>query len=1061
MTQAPDTTHTRPDEDVREPSVLAVVVTHSGRPWLTDCLVSLATQTYGSLDVLVVDDASPDHLGPPALKRVVKRHLRRRRWGYLRTPRPLGFGGAINWALSRVRTDADLLLFMHDDAALTPISVEKMVQRVIAEPTTAIVGPKIVNWEDESILEEVGMAADRYGYPYKGLEPGEIDLGQHDRASDVFFVTSTCMLVKHSVFRKMRGWDARMRAFSEDLDLCWRARLAGHSVRFEPEAKARHAIALATGQRPSPFLPIRYFIRRNRLRTVSKNASGLRLLLLVPQFFFLALAEMAGFVVLRQPREILNIAKALGWNAVRIPQTLAERRRVQKRRRVPDVKIRKHTVRLTTRIRSYAGNQAQRLEEAWGRRAEVVARRGTQARAFGERMKGWPAFLSVLVFFAFLIGFRHVLWSGQASVAELLPFPERATGMWRAFISPWNSAGLGGPGPNPPAFAILGAFPILTLGAVGAAQKLLILGLGAVAAIGAYHLVFEIVDRPARFASGVAYAFGAAGYAGLREGRLGAMFFAAAAPWVLAAMIRMIGWSRPPNWRRNRAIARIVLGGAISAAFVPGSLALYAVAAVMLTIPKLLLDRGAEPFRPLLQMLIALVLSWALLLPWSFDWWATGGPMNLLTSDGTWRVYAESFRGHGMSSTLLGQTPDGPPLFGLALPILGFVAVAIGRGTRRRMALALWTVIVAIGWLVDLFSAGVLRPLVPSPTEAGVLASLAFAGLVGLGVGAFRMDLAQRQLGWIQAASLGLIAFSAFLMAAGIGPALWRAEWTAGRTAGGTSHEVVDQVSALLDAEAQKSGAFRALWVGTGWISNLPAGARTGSDRFITGARSPNLTDLFPPDRGKARDALDLAIASIEEGATDRGGELLGAFNINFVILERGPKAEGWLAQRDLALFRSEPDFVVLRNQVELPRAAVYDDVPVYVRALNERDPKLVSGGRETMSVSLPAVGRNSFELPTSEIDEGLRPGVIFLASAADDGWEAAVDDEVLSRADGGWGNAFELPAGMEGRLAVSYPRPLSSYAWLLILGLAWAATIGGAFSRKRRVGSGERRERA
>ena len=45
-----------------------------------------------------------------------------------------------------------------------------------------------------------------------------------------------------------------MRAFSEDLDLCWRARIAGHSVRFEPEAKARHAIALATGLPVAPAL---------------------------------------------------------------------------------------------------------------------------------------------------------------------------------------------------------------------------------------------------------------------------------------------------------------------------------------------------------------------------------------------------------------------------------------------------------------------------------------------------------------------------------------------------------------------------------------------------------------------------------------------------------------------------------------------------------------------------------------------------------------------------------------------------------------------------------------
>ena len=63
------------------PSVLAIVVTHDGREWLRDCLVSLAAQTYPLLDVLVVDDASSDSRVEPPLKRVVKRHLRRQALG--------------------------------------------------------------------------------------------------------------------------------------------------------------------------------------------------------------------------------------------------------------------------------------------------------------------------------------------------------------------------------------------------------------------------------------------------------------------------------------------------------------------------------------------------------------------------------------------------------------------------------------------------------------------------------------------------------------------------------------------------------------------------------------------------------------------------------------------------------------------------------------------------------------------------------------------------------------------------------------------------------------------
>ncbi len=482
----------------------------------------------------------------------------------------------------------------------------------------------------------------------------------------------------------------------------------------------------------------------------------------------------------------------------------------------------------------------------------------------------------------------------------------------------------------------------------------------------------------------------------------------------------------------------------MSAAFVPGSLFLYAIAAVLLAIPKWLLDRSGAVFKAFLWCIAGLVFAWALLLPWSATWFAHGGPLDTLIADDSWRTYTESFRDNGMLSTILGQTPDGPALFGLALPLLGIVAIAIGTGSRRRMALALWAVVIATGWIVDLISVGLVRPLVPSPTEAGVLAALAYAGLAGLAVGAFRLDLSRRQLGAVHAVSIGALSIAAFLILAGIGPSLWRAEWTAGRTAGGIGPAVVDQVSALLDSEAQQTGPFRALWIGSGWTSNEPAGARPGGDRFITGARSPQLNDLFSPEGGEAEHQLDLAVASIEEGTTDRGGELLGAFNVNFVIIERGPRSEGWLAQRDLGLIRSEPEFFVLRNQVELPRAAVYNEVPIYVQAIEQGDPRLAAGVPEIERKELAATGRNEFGAT-----EVMGPGVLFLATVDDPGWIATADGQELAKTDEAWGNTFQITDDADA-LTLTYPRSLGSWLVLLFAILAWTAAVGAAVSRRR-----------
>ncbi|MFN2389084.1 MAG: glycosyltransferase [Actinomycetota bacterium] len=1023
--------------------VLAVVVTHRGRPWLKDCLVALSAQTHGPLDVLVVDDASPDHRSPPHLKRLAKRHLRRRRWAYLRTPRPLGFGGAVNWALSRVRSRAQLLLFIHDDAALDPQAVERMVARVAADDTTAIVGPKIVSWDDPTRLEEVGMAADRFGYPYKGLEEGEIDLGQHDVSTEVFFISSTCMLVRHEVFRELRGFDARMRAYAKDLDLCWRAHIKGYGVRVEPEAKARHAIALARGERESPFTPARYYIRRNRLRAVTKNASSLRLLGLIPQFILLALAEMLAFVVLRQPREIVNLARALGWNLVSIPQTLTERTRVQRARRVADRGLRRLTVRQSTRLRSYLAGKADRLEEVWGRRTELVSRSTRSARSIRGKALGLPGVVALVALVGLLLGFRDLLWAGPVAVGELLPYPHDVTSLWRALASPWNPVGLGQPGPAPPAYALLGLVPLIALG-TGAAQKLLVLGLLGVAFVGAYRLVADLVDRPARYVAGIVYAAGPVGYVAVRGGALGALVFGAIAPFVLLILARQTGWVRPPAWDRARGVARLALAGAISGAFVPGSLVLYGVVAVLLAASRSILDRGSFPARSLVGPGIGLVGAWALLLPWSAGWFGAGGPLDRLTDPSSAPAFAASFRGHGVASVVLGQTPDGPALFGLSLALLGVIAVAIGDGQRRRLALALWGVLIVVGWLVTAISSGWLDPVVASPAEAGVLAAACFAGLAGLAVGAFRLDLPRRGLGIHQGLALVGMGVAAVLLAAGLLPALWHGDWAPGRGSQRAAPPVVEQVRSLLAAEGDEVGRFRALWVGESWGPPDLSAARPVGSHIVTGPRGQVLSNLFEHGSGPAYGQLASVIASIENGGTDRGGSLLGAFNIRFLVVERSPEAEPWLDQGDLAVVRTEPAYLLLENEAALARVGVYPELPGAARAIQTGDPARAVGPAEPATAVAEPRAPHRYE--GGEVGG---PGVVFAAEAYDPAWRAALNADQLEAVDGGWANAFAIPSGARGDLSVAVPRSVGQVLWLVVMALAWIVVLGASFSRR------------
>ena len=1026
--------------------VLAIVVTHNGRPWLKDCLVALNTQTYPALDVLVVDDATPDGRAQPSLRRIAKRHLRRRRWGFLRTRVARGFGGAINWALSRVRTDAEMLLFVHDDAVLDTTAVERMVARIGDDDDTAIVGPKIVSWDDPTSLEEVGMAVDRFGYPYKGLDEGEIDLGQRDVATEVFYVTSTCMLVRHDVFKTLRGWDARMRAFSEDLDLCWRARVSGHGVVVEPAARVRHAIALATGQRASPFKPARYYIRRNRLRTVAKNVSTLRLVALVPQFVLLAFSEMLGFIVLRQPAEIVNLLRALAWNLFSSPQTLSERLRVQRARRIGDRRMRRLMVRESTRLHAYVSHQTQRLEQAWGRSTELVAERSTRAAALSRNVGMGHVAAAAVVVLAIVLGWRHFLWSPPVAVGDLVPFPPGATTLWRAWAAPWQGVALGLPGPAPPALLLLGTVPVAALGAVGFAQKLLVGVLGVMGFVGAYRLVSEVADRPARVASGLVYVLGPVGYAGLRTGDLGALALGACAPFVLHSLVSATGWIGRAGSDAAKSVARIAIGSALAAAFVPGSLAVFALACVVLALLKAVLGPRKRALGGLLVGLCGTALGGALMLPWSATWLRPGGALYAVLHAAP-EDYVRRFSDSGAVDILLGQTPAGPGWFGLALPVLAVLALVLGAGQRRRLALALVAVVVAGAWATSAVASGLIGPFIASPTALGVVPAAALAGLAGLAVGAFRLDLPRRRLGLFQAAGVGGLAGAAALMAAGLGPALWTGEWDPGRGTGAADADVVSQVDSLLRAEAADERPFRVLWVGEEWSS----GAGAPGDHLVTTSGARVLSDVLAPPAGPGTDALDGVMASVEQGTSDVAGRALGAFNVRFVVVARAPGAARWLDQRDLALVRSADDFLLLENGAPLERAAAYTALPRYVQVLATGDSSLAAG--PPAEATADASRRSPSEYAAAD---ARGPGVVWLAETRDPGWRASVDSVALTRSSGGWGNAFSLPPDAAGHLSITYRRSASDVAWLLGFGLLWTVVLGAAVGGIRRPAPGD-----
>src|SRR5712692_1424898 len=225
------------------PNVLVVLVSRDGREWLRRCLASLARQTHDRLGVVAVDNGSTDgsvellesSLGP---ERVIRLSENR------------GFPGAAAQALRLpAASKADFVLLLHDDTLLAPEAISRLVEASRGMDGGGVVGPKILDAEDPKVLSEIGLSADRFGYPFSPLEKDEIDQGQYDRVREVLYVSSAAMLVSREVSERIGGLDERFVAQQEDLAFCWRARLAGFRVMRTPQAVALPRGATLRGER--------------------------------------------------------------------------------------------------------------------------------------------------------------------------------------------------------------------------------------------------------------------------------------------------------------------------------------------------------------------------------------------------------------------------------------------------------------------------------------------------------------------------------------------------------------------------------------------------------------------------------------------------------------------------------------------------------------------------------------------------------------------------------------------------------------------------------------------
>lgn len=189
-----------------------------------------------------------------------------------------GYAGGYNRALERI--EADYFVLLNSDVEVPPHWLEPLLQSMEDDPAIAALSPKIRSFEQPAYFEYAGAAGgfiDMFGYPFcRGRILGtiEIDRGQYDQPRDVFWASGACMLVRAALFRELGGFDADFFAHMEEIDFCWRAKLAGYKVVADTRSEVFH---LGGGTLPNNSPRKLYLNYRNNLSMLYKNLSRIGL----------------------------------------------------------------------------------------------------------------------------------------------------------------------------------------------------------------------------------------------------------------------------------------------------------------------------------------------------------------------------------------------------------------------------------------------------------------------------------------------------------------------------------------------------------------------------------------------------------------------------------------------------------------------------------------------------------------------------------------------------------------------------------------------------------------
>lgn len=1035
------------------PAVVAVVVAHNPGPWFAETLHALGAQTYPNLSVLVVDAASDIDPTPRVAEQLPTAYVKR-------LDNNPGFGAAANEVLQLV-DGAAFYCLCHDDVAPDPDAIRLLVEESFRS-NAGLIGPKLVEWDDPRVLQQVGVAVDKTGVLSPYADPGELDQEQHDAVRDVFAVPSGCTLVRADLFAALGGFDPAIDRHGEDLDLSWRGHVAGARVMVNPAARVRHREA---GQERGSDADEARLRARHRVHTLLTCYSRTSLLRVVPQALGISLLEVIYGLFSGQSDHSRSETAAWTWNLRHWGAIRARRRALQRTRRVPDSEIRNLQTRGSARFSAFVRGQV----GGGDARLRAMAKRRDTVRSFRSGARAAALIGIAVAAFILVVGSRGLLFGNLPAIGEFARFSRGPSSLVSSWFSGWRDSGLGSAGGAPAGTGVFGVLGFVFFGAMGVLRKVAILGLLPLGAVGAWRLAGPIGSTRPRVASLLVYVAIPVPYNALAQGRWSALVAWAAAPWFLLGLGRAAGIA--PFGRRGLRIgdpataatrptrplgSQIIglgFGVAIAGVIAPNVFVVVVIVAVGIIVGSLLTFRVAGIPRVAAAAIGGLVVAALLHVPWLIGFAHQGS---------SWMALAGGRAAIGGTSSFtrilrFESGPFGAAPLGWAFLVAAALPLLIGRGWRLEWAVRCWAVALVSWGTIWAGQEGWINVALPPIEVLLAPAAVGLALAAALGVAAFEVDLPSYKFGWRQAASV----VAALAVVAGLLPVVGAAFGGRWKVPG----SALDDPLAYIGDKAASS-SFRVLWVGDPDV--MPVGSWRLDDQLSYGTSNqglPTLSELWASPSPGASATLRDAIEVARRGDTTRLGHLLAPLGVRYIVVpsriapvpswSRNEPAPAWLPvalddQLDLLPQQSfNPAVAVWANRAWHPLPAVLPS-----GTIRDADGLRAAGSVDLPNQKSPVLKRSADGRAAS--GNVTASGQVLVDSANASGWQLTVGGTKAERHPA-FGAVQRYEVDNRGSARLRYVTPLTVYGLLALQVLLWIIV----FELWRRANGADRRRQA